>query len=177
MKIHRLDGLLIRIINRVVLLHLCICVGAIAAVIMLPFSIWDFVQSSKIPSKLLNEASIETVYLVDKELEGWNSQKNTYVCFLDFNPYIIRHERTENPKDVSKISIYKHEVLHFPPDSRTKIIEVPEPATWNSVYLAAHSRPLWQNILTLAGQITLTALGVYVAIRGYWLIKHGERRV
>lgn len=170
------DKFLVRVITRAILLHLCICVGAIAGIIMLPFSIWDFVQSVKVPSVLLNQASVETVHLINRDMEGWNSHGKAYICYLDFNPYTIRHARRENPKSISNIQIYKHDILFYPPDPRTKIIEVSESATWDSIYFAAHGQPLWKSILYLIGQILLTILGVYLATRGYWLIKHGRRK-
>lgn len=170
------DRLAVRLISQVILLHLMACMLSIGLIIWLPISAWMFVQSVRLPSVLLKDAKVVEVPLVERNLERWDTQRSAYLCYILKGLLAVPHFRQTSPASLDSLRIYEHPAIGNDMHGRTKIVEVPEEPDWNSVFKSAEGCSLAWAIAKLFGQGILTALVVYVAVRGYWLIKHGPKR-
>ncbi|MGJ8695681.1 MAG: hypothetical protein ACSHYF_05140 [Verrucomicrobiaceae bacterium] len=161
-----------------ILLHISLTAAAICLVIWLPFSIWGYLGDMRLPALLISEGKVIDAPLVNRFNERYDKRKSAYRCYLGFEDYAITHYRDQNPRKLEYLRIYKHPVLRNEPETPLRIVEVPENITEESVYYAATGRTLPTATAFLIGQILLTILTIYLAIKGYWLIKgkKGRRR-
>jgi len=170
------DRLMIRWINRLIFLHLVTCVAAIGLAVMLPISIWNFARTLRLPSTLMSEGRIVNIPLVNRGAERWHAPSSAYLCYVQEGLIAEPYLRRENPASRDSLEIYLHPDLGRKPDRTRQVVEVPDNPTWTSVYKSAQGRSIYAASARHLGQLLLTLLVIYIAVRGYWLIKYGPRR-
>ena len=181
------DRFAIKLISYGILLHASLCIAAISMVIAAPFVVWDFVTDIQLTKKLTAEAQVISAPLVNRKEERWDSQTGKHLCYLElpdteqrFNDVVIRQAtpylRSNPAGGLDSLQIYSHPALNDHAAPLPRIIEVPADRSWKSVFHAVGGRSLESAILILALQFALGAAAIYIAIRGYHLIKNGPGR-
>lgn len=181
------DKFVRKIINYGILLHASICIAAFAAIIAAPFAILDFVANVRLPAKLISEAQVISVPIVNRSEGRWDSKTGKYLCFLEIpnTEYKDKHQtvrmatpylRSESVRGQDVLKIYSHPALVKGYMLPQRIVEVPSDTSWSSVFRAATGRSFASALLVLCLQFTFGALAIYIAIRGYFFIKSGARR-
>ena len=143
-------------------------------VIYFPFALWGFLESLAKPSKLIEEAEIIELPLVNRSEERFYKRKGLYQCYVEFPKGIYNYYRRDNPRSIDSISIYSHPHLTPVNIVEATIIEVPENPTWETVYLNMSGEKVSWSILKLIGKLLGTILTSYIAVRGFWAIKGGR---
>lgn len=181
------DRLVIRLINSGILLHASICITAIGMTIAAPFVIQDFVQDVKLTNKIVKQPEVISVPLVNRSEWRGDAQTGKYLCYVELPNWDIGHInsairiatpylRAHPPSGLDSLEIYSHHELIHPSGMLPRIIEVPVDRSWNSVFQALRSRSFASSILLLSFQFFLCLIVVYIAIKGYFVIKYGPRR-
>ncbi len=162
--------MMMRLITRVIFLHMMVCLMALAMVGLSLFSIVEFVQDARLPSVLQSEAQIEEVPLVLRDQDHWDARKSAWLCHVPEGHLVLPYLRKEDPSQLESLKLYRHRDIIY------KVVEVPANPSWISLFEAIEGRSLLAACGRLAGIIAMTAVIVNIAIRGYWLIKHGPKR-
>ena len=79
-----IDRSVIRWINRLILVHMFLCVAAFFMVCYSLFAIWDFAGSAFEPHLLMNEAEVLDLPLVNRLGENFIQEESLYECFVQF---------------------------------------------------------------------------------------------
>lgn len=176
------ERLVFRLIGAGILMHAFFCLYAIGMVIAAPFVVMDLVEDIRLTDKLMTEAQVISVPLVNRKDERGDSQTGKYLCYLELpdtdggiqlaTPYL----RSVPPAGMVSLPIYVHPLLNGPSVILPRIIEVPADPTWKSVFQVVRGRSLISAILILCLLFVLWLAITYIAIRGYFFIKNGPRR-
>lgn len=181
------DELVVRLITYGIFLHATICIAALGMVIYAPFVVTDFMGDIRLTGKVLNEATVVTVPLVNRSEERGDARTGKFLYFVELpssppgsRPSPIRvatpYLRSTPVGDLDSLDIYVHPALSKPSNRRPSIIEVPEEATWSSIFHALRGRTITSAAALLLLQLVLGVVVLYVSIRGYFLIRYGARR-
>ncbi|MES2657410.1 MAG: hypothetical protein V4689_02270 [Verrucomicrobiota bacterium] len=176
------EKLVFRLISYGILLHASFCIAAIGMLVAAPFAVMNLVDNIRLTDKLMTEAQVVSVPLVNRE--GWrrDSQTDKYLCYLELpgqegdfrlaTPYL----RPDPPAGLLSLPIYIHPALNGPSLVLPRIIEVPADQSWESVFQAVRGRSIISAVLISCLLFVLWLITTYIAIRGYFFIKNGPQR-
>ncbi|MEO5916344.1 MAG: hypothetical protein ABIS50_19060 [Luteolibacter sp.] len=147
-----------------------------------PFVVVDLVEDIHLTDKLMTEAQVISVPLVNRKDERRDSQTGKYLCYVELPnpdegiPVATQYLRQDAPAGLDSLQIYVHPALIGPSVILPRIIEVPADQTWKSVFQAVRGRSIISAVLILCLLLILWLITTYIAIRGYFFIKNGPRK-
>jgi hypothetical protein len=181
------ERFVIRLINYGIMLHLSFCIAAIGMTIAAPFVVFDLIRDVRLAGVLISEASVISAPLVNRSGERPDSRSGKYLCYLELPgpqsddkvwtslitaPYL----RANPPGALDSLQVFSHPALLNTLNRSTRVVEVPVDRTWISVFQLLRGRSIVSTIMVLCFQGILGTLVIYVALKGYFLIKGDSRR-
>ena len=169
------DRVIFSITTRLVFVHLFCCLGAILSPFIIGMQAWEIWSEVKLAKTLVQEGDVLEIERLNPDQEYLSSTSGRYHCFLQFDGWEYEAFLPSVPPAGPTLKIYSHQNLPALPAPDGKIVVVPQNPTVSSVYFEIYHHTLKKRLIIFAILLLVFAIVIYIAIKGYIMIKGGGR--